>query len=611
MNRYPWWKNLLIACVLLFGLVYTLPNFFGTSPALQISSASSVGKVEASLQEQIKKSLTDAKINFDEVLFEETPQTSTIRIRFNNTDTQIKARDVLQKTLNPTPNQTNYVIAFSSLTETPKALQAIGARPMSLGLDLRGGVYFLLQVDMEAAKEKRIDRLATSLKSQLANDKIQTLATRDGQNILLAFRSPEELDQASAIIKKRFFDVDISKSSNSNNLVVSLNATALANLKDTALEQNIITLHNRINALGVTEPIIQRQGDNRIVLQLAGIQDTAQAKQLIGRTATLEVRLEDTTGSSITSREYRRRTGGTVMLKSDIIWTGDSLKSAQAGVDQQMQPIVSLELDNDAARTFKQVTRDNIHKGMAIVMVEKNAAEAISVATIQSELSNNFQISGLQEKEARELALLLNAGSLAAPMDIIEERTIGPSLGAENISMGFNAVLYGFIAISIFMTLYYLLFGAFSVFALGANVLLLLAVLSGIQATLTLPGIAAIALALGMAIDANVLVNERIREELRRGIGPQTAISEGYSHAWATIIDSNVTTLIVGIALMICPGAVRGFAIVHCLGILTSMFSAVLVSRALVNLWYGRRKKLDKLAIGQIWQANKTKHIAK
>ncbi|HEX4918514.1 MAG TPA: protein translocase subunit SecD [Limnobacter sp.] len=628
MNRYPLWKYLLVALTLVLGVLYTLPNFYGEAPAVQVSSGKSTLKITPDLADQLASMLGNQGVAPDGVFYEQTLGGGTIKLRFNSPEEQLKARDIIQQRLNPNEAEPDYIVALNLLSKSPDWLTSINALPMYLGLDLRGGVHFLLQVDMEAALEKRKDALLTDAKQTLREEDIRyASANRSAGGFAMTFRDEQTRAKAQALIAKNSPDLVLSVPENDTQFALnaSLSDTVAQQAREYALRQNITTLHNRINELGVAEPVIQRQGADRIVVQLPGVQDTAKAKDILGRTATLEVRLVDDSPEAASAlnngvvpfglERFTERGGRDLLLKPEVILTGDNLTDAQAGFDNQTQePAVHLTLDSQGARIFRNVTAENIGKRMAILLIEKGKGEVITAPVIRSEIGGGrVQISGsMNTAEAADLALLLRAGSLAAPMDIIEERTIGPSLGADNISKGINSTLYGFIALGVFMMIYYLLFGVFSVFALGVNVLLLFALLSVLQATLTLPGLAAVALTLGMAIDANVLINERIREELREGANPQQAIATGYDRAWATILDSNITTLIAGLALLIFgSGPVRGFAVVHCLGILTSIFSAVVVSRAVVNLWYGRKKKLDSVSIGQIWRPDSDVAAAK
>jgi preprotein translocase subunit SecD len=621
MNRYPLWKYLLIGLVLLLGALYTAPNFFGQSPAVQISSGKSTVRVEPSLVDRVRQVLEQAKLPASHILFDNMQTGGTVRVRVPDTDTQYKVKEALNSALNSKKtDEADYVVALNLITNTPAWLQKIHALPMYLGLDLRGGVHFLMQVDMAQALNKRLDTTQSDLRLQLREQNVRHAGiTRQGNTIEIAFREDTTRNKARNVVADRFPELQIIEAPGNVpgdvKLVLSLTQAARQQAQEYAIKQNMTTLHNRVNELGVAEPVVQQQGADRIVVQLPGVQDVAQAKKILGRTATLEFRAVDDSVEAQTAlaagtvpfgaQLYNERDGRAILLKREVILTGDNLQDAQPGFDSRNQePIVSLTVDGKGATIMRNFTRENLKKRMAIVLIEKGRGEVLTAPVIQDELSARFQISGtMSTQEANELALLLRAGSLAAPMDIIEERTIGPSLGADNIAKGFNSVLWGFVLIAVFMAVYYAMFGLFSVLALAANVMLLVAALSLLQATLTLPGIAAIALTLGMAIDANVLINERIREELRNGRAPQQAIHEGYDRAWATILDSNITTLIAGVALLVFgSGPVRGFAVVHCLGILTSMFSAIMVSRALANLVYGRQKKLQKVAIGTVWQ---------
>ncbi len=615
MNRYPLWKYLIVAFALVIGLVYTLPNFFGEAPAVQVSSAKATIKVDTNTLGLVSKTLSDAGIENNGAFLD----TNGVKVRLKDTDTQLKAKDVLEKQFNPDASDPKYVIALNLLSSSPQWLTSLGALPMYLGLDLRGGVHFLLQVDMDGALIKRLDSSSADLRSALRDKSIRHGGiSRDKDRLIIRLRDEETRNKARIAIENVEPDLFLANQGEDSDLklVATLKPTAIKRIQEDSIKQNIVTLHNRINELGVAEPVIAQQGADRIVVQLPGVQDVAKAKDLIGRTATLEIRMVDEAASMSGSSfgvdvvPERQRDGSErqVYLKKQVVVTGDRLNGADATFDNNQQPAVSVKLDAAGGRIMREVTRENIGKLMAIVLYEKGKGEAISVATIQGEFGNQFQITGrFSSEETTRLAILIRAGALAAPMDIIEERTIGPSLGADNITKGFHSTLGGFAAIALFMILYYRLFGLVSVVALGSNLLFLIALLSLLQATLTLPGIAAIALALGMAIDANVLINERIREELRNGSTPQAAIHTGYDRAFGTILDSNITTLIAGIALLLFgSGPIRGFAVVHCLGILTSLFSAVVVSRALINLIYGNRRKVESLSIGQIWKPGNT-----
>ena len=616
MNRYPVWKYVLIVLVLLFGALYTIPNFFGESPAVQISSAKATIKLGPEAVALASQALEKAGVRVDNVFYENLGNNGTVRVRFASTDLQFKAKSVLEQALNRDPLDPNYLVAFNLLPNTPIWLQSLHALPMYLGLDLRGGVHFLMQVDTKAVIAKRIQGVQTGVRALLVEKHIRFAGiTRDGDAIDIRVRDQEIRDAVRAVLSAQMSDLTLVDAADSEGLKVrvTLSPVALKRTLEEAVQQNISTLSKRVNELGVAEPVIQQQGSDRIVVQLPGVQDVSRAKDIIGRTATLEVRMvddsirrgtEESSAIPLGSELFKVGKGAPVVMFKEPVITGDYISNAGASFDSNQQPSVSLDLNGDGGRKMREATRSKIGKLMAIVLFEKGKGEVLTVATIRDELGSRFQITGMESPAAAtDLALLLRAGSLAAPMEIIEERTIGPQLGAENIGKGFNSTLYGFAAITVFMVLYYMLFGAFSVFALAVNVMLLIAALSLLQATLTLPGIAAIALTLGMAIDANVLINERIREELRLGNPPQAAIAAGFERAWATILDSNVTTLIAGLALLIFgSGPIRGFAVVHCLGILTSMFSAVVVARALANVWYGRRKKLTGVSIGQVWK---------
>ncbi len=625
MNRYPVWKYAILVIVLLVGALYTLPNFFGEAPAVQVSSAKATIKVDTAVQQRVEEALKAAGVTPDFVALEG----NSVRARFDTPDTQLKAKDAIQKALVPDANDPSYIVALNLVSRSPLWLKALHANPMYLGLDLRGGVHFMLQVDMQAALTKKAESYAGDIRTALRDKNIRHGGiSRDGQSIDIKVRDEATATAARNLIADQFADLQVTTTPEGTEfkLRASIKPEATRRVQEQALKQNMVTLHNRINELGVAEPVIQQQGLDRIVVQLPGVQDTAKAKDILGRTATLEVRMVDE-GTEARSAEtgrgpvpfgserYLERNGQPVIVKKQVILTGDNLTDAQPGFDGQTQePTVNLTLDAKGSRIFKDITRENVGKRMAIVLFEKGKGEVVTAPVIRSEIGGGrVQISGrMTTAEANDTALLLRAGSLAAPMEIIEEYTIGPSLGADNIERGIHSVVWGMVAIAVFMCIYYALFGIFSTVSLAVNVLLLLAILSMLQATLTLPGIAAMALALGVAIDSNVLINERIREELRAGVSPQAAIHAGYERAWATILDSNVTTLIAGLALLAFgSGPVRGFAVVHCIGILTSMFSAVFFSRGLVNLWYGRKKKLKSVAIGQVWKPESDSAVAK
>jgi preprotein translocase subunit SecD len=629
MNRFPLWLNLIIAATLVVGLVYSVPNLFPESPAVQISASKTSVALDQALLERVQDALKRANVPYQDGFVDQ----NGVKLRFEDTDAQIHAMDVIQRELGA-----GYTVALNLLSNAPRWLTAIGAKPMYLGLDLRGGVHFLLQVDMKGAITKALDNAASSIRTTLRGESEARTSgiSREGNSVALRFREASARDNAQTIIERHYPDLILRREQRADELLLvgTLRPEAEKRILDFAIQQNLTTLRNRVNELGVAEPIVQQAGADRIVVQLPGVQDTARAKDIIGRTATLEFRMVEAHMSDPRSRDYdpgkvQAALAGNVpfgtelhysgrddkreplLVSKQVIITGDRLNDAAPNFDSQTgQPIVSIRLDGQGARIMTSVTREAVKRRMAVLLIEKGQTEVITAPVIQSELGASFQISGAMDtREAQDLALLLRAGALAAPMEIVEERTVGPSLGAENIERGFRAMWIGFSALSLFIILYYSVMGVVSVIALGANLMLLVALLSMLQATLTLPGIAAIALTLGMAIDANVLINERIREELRNGVTPQAAIHAGYERAWATILDSNITTLIAGIALfMFGSGPVRGFAVVHCLGILTSMFSAVLVSRAIVNLVFGRKKRLERLPIGNVdWQKSAPK----
>ena len=616
MNRYPPWKYILIVVVLVVSALYTVPNFFPEVPAVQVSTNKSNIKIDAGTAKVIDEALKAQNVPHRDITVEPTG----IKVRFDDTDMQIKGKDVIAKKLNPDPNNASYIVALNLLSSSPTWLSSIGALPMYLGLDLRGGVYFLLQVDMKAALDKAAERYVSDLRGLLRDKKIQYAGvTREVQDVVIRFRDDAERKRAAGEIAASTFNTDLvlreTDAPGELRLIASIKQEAQRKIQTGAVQQNITILRNRVNELGVAEPIIQQQGADRVVVQVPGVQDTARAKDILGRTATLEIRmvnedpgaLEQAIAGNVPfgSDLYTERSGKPELVRRPVVLQGDRITDAQASFDSRTnEPIVSVSVDGQGARILRDITRENIGKGMAILLTEKGKTELLLAPKIRDELSNRFQITGrFTTRETNDFALLMRAGALAAPMEIVEERTVGPSLGKDNIEKGFNSTMYGFIALSIFICAYYQLMGVVSTIALAINLVLLIALLSMLQATLTLPGIAAIALTLGMAIDANVLINERIREELRRGTKPQEAIAEGYHRAWGTILDSNVTTLIAGIALLLFgSGPIRGFAVVHCLGILTSMFSAVFVSRGVVNLIYGKKKRLEKISIGQVWR---------
>ena len=625
MNRYPVWKYAIMLIVLLVAMVFTLPNFFGEAPAVQVSSAKATVKLDAAVQQRVEEALKAAGVAPDAISFEG----GSIKVRLDSTDNQLKARDAIQRALVPDAADPYYIVALNLLSRSPTWLGNLGAQPMYLGLDLRGGVHVMLQVDMAGALTKRAESLSGDLRLALRDKNVRHAGiSRDGQTIQVKAGDEQTARAIQNVLTDQFPDLVVTTAPDGAEvrLTATIKPEAARRVQDQALKQNITTLHNRINELGVSEPVIQQQGIDRIVVQLPGVQDTAKAKDILGRTATLEVRLVDESSEAraaeagrgpvpFGSERFPDRTGQSVIVKKQVVLTGENLTDAQPGFDSQTQePTVNLTLDAKGARIFRDVTRENVNKRMAIILFEKGKGEVVTAPVIRAEIGGGrVQISGaMTTAEANDTSLLLRAGSLAAPMEIIEESTIGPTLGAENITKGFHSVMWGFVVIVIFMCLYYGMFGVFSSIALAVNLLMLVAILSMLQATLTLPGIAAMALALGMAIDSNVLVNERIREELRGGASPQAAIHTGYERAWATILDSNITTLIAGVALLAFgSGPVRGFAVVHTIGILTSMFSAVFFSRGMVNLWYGRKKKLKTLSIGTVWRPDADSTVAK
>ncbi len=615
MNRYPLWKYAIIFITLVIGVLYTLPNFYGEAPAVQVTAGKAITRIDADTLARVEGILQKAGTPPNQITLEG----GSVWARFDTTDVQLKAKDLVERALNPNASDAGYIVALNLVSRTPAWLLAMNAKPMYLGLDLRGGVHFLLQVDMRTALTKNLDTQVSDLRLALRDKNIRHGGiTREGQNIEVRVQEAAGMDAVRRVVQDKLPDLLIApnQAADSGRLVMGFKPEALRRVQDNAIKQNITTLHNRVNELGVAEPVIQQQGADRVVVELPGVQDVAKAKDILGRTATLEMRLVDDSAEGRAAEmgqgpvpfgdeKFLERNGTPVIVKRQVIISGDSLTDAQPGFDSQtQQPKVDLTVDAKGGRIMRDVSRENLKKRMAIVLFEKGKGEVLTAPVIQAELGTRFQISGsMSVTEANDLALLLRAGSLAAPMEIIEERTIGPSLGADNISKGFHSVMWGFLVIVVCMSLYYHLFGMFSSIALSFNLLLLVAILSMLQATLTLPGMAAVALTLGMAIDANVLINERIREELREGMSPQAAIHAGYDRAWATILDSNVTSLIAGLALLAFgSGPVRGFAVVHVIGILTSMFSAVFFSRGIVNFWYGRQKKLKSVSIGTVWK---------
>jgi preprotein translocase subunit SecD len=612
LNQYPVWKNLLILAVLLISIIYALPNVYGEDPALQITNARA-GKLEAGVQDKVENALKNAGIDYKRIESDD----QEILVRFNSTEEQLKAVDFIKASLG-----TQFVVALNLAPSTPKWLQSLGALPMYLGLDLRGGVYFLLEVDMDAAVKQAIDRYAGDLRTLLRQEKIRysQIRTENG-GVRLMFHSAADRDRVVTLIRKEFPDLmhdELAEDNGNFGLFVKPSDREMKEVRSFALQQNILTLRNRVNELGVAEPVIQQQGSTRVVVQLPGVQDTARAKRILGATATLEYRAVDVehdleralagkvpAGSQI----YYRRDGTPVLLKKSVIVTGDQIVNASSGFDSQSgTPNVSVTLDSKGARKMLAFTKESVGKPMAVVFIEnksetrlvngkpvrynKKVEEVVSVATIRDVFSKRFQTTGLDSpQEAHELALLLRSGALAAPIRIIEERTIGPSLGKQNIEQGFLSTVIGFVAVLIFTAMYYRVFGLIADLALAFNLVMIVAILSMLQATLTLPGIAGIVLTIGMAVDANVLIYERIREELRNGNSPQASIQAGFEKAFGTIADANITTLIAAVVLLAYgTGPIKGFAVTLSIGIMTSMFTAIMGSRAVVNLVYGHRR---------------------
>jgi len=611
VKRYAVWQYLVIAFALICGLVYTLPNFYIQSPAVQVSSSRAGVAIDAGLMQRVEAVLDEAAIPYRGEALDATG----VKVRFASADAQLEAKAVLEAKLGE-----SYIVALNALSSSPQWLASIGALPMYFGLDLRGGVYFLLQVDSKSALDKTIDRYTADIRVLLREKKVQySGVAREGPNIVVRLRDGVERTRARNQIAMAFADLaqrEVEGFDGESRLVASLRSEAETRMRQNAVAQNAQILRNRVNELGVSEPVIQQQGADRIAVQLAGVQDTARAKDILGRTAALEIRMvNEEQGAQdralagqvpLGSELLAMRGGGAILVRRTVALAGSHIVDAQPAFGTTSSaPVVNIVLDNAGARIFRVLSRDNVGKRMAVVLVERGRSEVIMAPAILAEIGNGriVIIGTMSTRETSDLSLMMRAGALAAPMEIVEERAIGPSLGKENVDKGFNSVAYGFAVLAIFMCVYYLLMGLISVIGLTVNLVLLVAILSMLQATLTLPGIAAIALTLGMAIDANVLINERIREELRWGTTPHAALQAGYERAWGTILDSNVTTLIAGIALLIFgTGPVRGFAVVHCLGIMTSMFSAVFVSRGIVSLIYGGREKLDRISIGQVWK---------
>ena len=627
MNQFSSWKYFVIITTIILGIIYTIPNFFGESPAIQIMPTKAGEKIEVATLQIVENELKAAGIETIGTIVEQ----NNLKFKFQTAEQQIAAKSISEKILG-----NEFVVALNLISNSPQWLSSFGALPMYLGLDLRGGVHFLMELDLSKVSERKNDGLLSDLRRMMREEKIQYYDSQiNGSTIQIKFKQNDDLDKVKDIVRdmgsgrsifggkgpaKETEAFTFLETENAGEHILQIRQSQYAD-EDTvsfALKQNLETLHNRVNELGVAEPIIQQQGKDRIVIQLPGVQDTAKAKEILGRTAILEMKmLSDDQSPEILERAesgkapagtqlYKDRDGVPMLVKKEIILTGERIINAGPGVDQMTgQSIVSITLDGSGANIFKQVTRENVGKRMALILVEKNSAEVITSPVIKSEIGGGrVQITGMENtQEATDIALLLRAGSLAAPMEIVEERTVGPSMGKENIERGVNSTLWGFVAIMVLMSAYYMTFGIVSIVALSVNLLFLVALLSAIQATLTLPGLAAIALTLGMAIDANVLINERIRDEIRNGNTPQASIHMGYEKAWGTILDSNITTLIAGLALfMFGSGPIKGFAVVHVLGILTSMYSAIWVSRSIINYIYGRKRKIDALSIGEIYK---------
>ncbi|MEE8263296.1 MAG: protein translocase subunit SecD [Gammaproteobacteria bacterium] len=617
MNRYALWKYLLIVVVIVVGVVFALPNLYGEDPAVQISPARA-GQIDEGLQAQVSAALETAGIKPLSIQRD----LRRLLIRFPDTESQLQGRDVVSQVMG------GYVVALNLAPVTPGWLSSLGARPMYLGLDLRGGVHFLMEVDMQAAVHQAEERYISDIRPLLRESKIRykTITRGDTGGIRIRFRDAETRTKAARVINDAFQDLEVAEADSLGNfdLRVQLTEQFKNDTRKFALQQNITTLRNRVNELGVAEPVVQQQGKDRVVVQLPGVQDTARAKEILGATATLEFRLVDTEHSvqeavdgrvPVAAKLYYDRDGQPILLKKRVMLTGEYIIDAASGIDQLSgSPAVFITLDGKGARIFSRATRDNVGKPMAVVFIERKTEtvrqgdelikvkelveEVINVATIREQLSKRFQITGLDStEEARDLALLLRAGALAAPLEIIEERTVGPSLGQDNIEQGFKSVIIGFVLVLIFMAFYYRLFGLVADLALTLNLVLIVALLSMLQATLTLPGIAGIVLTVGMAVDANVLIFERIREELRSGNSPQASIHAGYEKAFATIADANITTLIAAVVLFgFGTGPIKGFAVTLSLGIICSMFTAIMGTRAVINLIYGGRR-VEKLAI--------------
>jgi preprotein translocase subunit SecD len=610
MNQYPAWKYLLILLILAMGVLYALPNLFGEDPALQVTSSRGYA-IPLDLEATIESALVSENLGFKN----KEKAGNKLLYRFNSTEDQLRGSDVVKSALGE-----QYVVALNLAHATPTWLRALGGKPMTMGLDLQGGVHFLMQVDMDTARSQQLDRYVDDLRSAMRDERIRYVSVRrEGTGLLALLRSTEDRDSALALVRKDQSLQGLIIKEIETEEYFGISATVqdqqLLELQQTALKQNINTLRNRVNEIGVAEPVIQQQGADRVVVQLPGVQDTVQAKKIIGATATLEYRAVDEANDAFTaaqsgrvppeSRLYTDDTGNPVLLKKRLIVSGDQLIGASSGFDQQTgQPQVSVTLDGVGAKRMLDFTRDNVGNRMAVVYIEqkpggRKVEEVISVAVVREPFGKRFQTTGLDSMaEASQLALLLRAGALAAPMEIVEERTVGPSLGADNVEQGFKSVMIGFLLVLVFMAVYYRVFGLVADLALFANLVLLVSLLSMLGATLTMPGIAGIVLTVGMAVDANVLIFERIREELRNGNTPQASIRAGYDKAFSTIADANITTLIAAFVLFLFgTGPIKGFAVTLSLGIVTSMFTAIMGTRAVVNLIYGGQKRVRKLAI--------------
>ncbi|MDA9226755.1 protein translocase subunit SecD [Methylophilaceae bacterium] len=628
MNQYSSWKYILILLTIGLSLLYVTPNFYGESFAVQVMPVKAGETIGRSTLKLVESSLDKAKIQNIGIVFEDTD----IKIKFKEANDQLNAKQVIEKSLG-----NKFVVALNLISNSPDWLSNLGALPMYLGLDLRGGVHFLMQLDLSKLSEKKNDGFLVNVRKELQKENIKYYDSKVINNyVQLKFKSEDTLNQAKNIIRAQgsgrsifggnspvketeAFNFSQIKSNNEFILKIKNNQYTDEENVNFALKQNLETLHNRVNELGVAEPIIQQQGKDRIVVQLPGVQDTAKAKEIIGRTAILEMRMVDEERSDPATIEkaengqlppgtelYYDRSGNPLLVKKEVILTGERLEDASPGVDQMTgQSVVYLDLDSVGTNIFKEVTRKNIGKRIALLLIEKNYTEVITAPKIKSEIGGgNVMITGMENaQESTDISLLLRAGSLSVPMEIVEERTVGPSMGKENIARGVNSTMWGFAAIVVLMVTYYMFFGVVSVIGLSVNLLFLTALLSALQATLTLPGLAAIAITIGMAIDANVLINERIRDEIRNGMPPQKSISQGYDKAWGTILDSNITTMIAGLALfMFGSGPIKGFAVVLVLGILTSVYSAIFVSRGIVNYIYGNKRTIKKISIGEIFK---------